>query len=429
MRWTQLLAGDLRRTLPRADWTMPARPGDPRSVTAHYNGPAVANFGDPEAELRQLAGDARWQMRPGGLGAANGGDGLQYHFAILSDGRIFQCRDIETTLWHCRNDEGNTWSISTHLVLGGTQEPTAAQWDAFTQFAEALIADYRMNGRKAVRGHREWSTTACPGPAIWRRLVDWRAQTAGQPTPAKPEAPGLRYYRTIAEANVREGPSTRYPIALDGKAVLPAGTIYEADAVTWGDPAGSDRQWLHAIPGIGFIHNSLLQRIDESTGQLTFLVTNQRISAAQFKRVLQHASSPVCAEADLDELAAIPERYGVCRGVALAFFRHESSCGKAGITLKHQTKNWGNVRAPYRAERATIIVPPGRGPFAKYMRWEDGLIDWCERIKHRYAGERDLWTVELATPVYAPSDDSNDPMAYAAAVQRDVAAWRAEDRP
>lgn len=152
---------------------------------------------------------------------------------------------------------------------------------------------------------------------------------------------------------------------------------------------------------------------------LTF-VAPQRISVDTFARVLTDASSPAASAARV--LADIPPRYGIDRGVALAFFQHESSFGKKGICFDYDTKNWGNVRRPYRLP-AEIVIPPGRGPFARYASWEDGLTDWCERILGRYVGEG-LGTVRKATPVYAPSSDGNRPSAYADAVVKAVRAWQ-----
>ncbi len=92
---------------------------------------------------------------------------------------------------------------------------------------------------------------------------------------------------------------------------------------------------------------------------------------------------------------------------------------------RSETKNWGNVRAPYKPERAS-----GRHPrnFTIYPTWQDGLIDWCDRINERYVSERGLDTVEKAVPVYAPTSDGNQPQVYIDHVNKLIGDWMAEDQ-
>jgi hypothetical protein len=146
-----------------------------------------------------------------------------------------------------------------------------------------------------------------------------------------------------------------------------------------------------------------------------------RISGAQFNRVLVRYQSPCAPIAD--ECYGIITQAGLDPAVALAFFGHESVFGTRGIAS--ETKNWGNVRAPYKPERAS-----GRHPrnFAIYPTWQDGLIDWCDRINERYVRERGLDTVEKAVPVYAPTSDGNVPQAYIEHVNRLIGDWMAEDQ-
>ncbi len=146
-----------------------------------------------------------------------------------------------------------------------------------------------------------------------------------------------------------------------------------------------------------------------------------RITAAQFSRVLIRYQSP-CAPIS-DECYTIIAQTGLDPAVSLAFFAHESVFGTRGIAS--ETKNWGNVRAPYKPERAS-----GRHPrnFAIYPTWQDGLIDWCDRINERYVNERGLDTVEKAVPVYAPTSDGNQPQAYIDHVNKLIDDWMKEDQ-
>ena len=150
-----------------------------------------------------------------------------------------------------------------------------------------------------------------------------------------------------------------------------------------------------------------------------------RISSARFASVLEQYKSPAAPLAS--ELYGICVEEGIDPGVALAFFVHESSAGTAGLTKTYDLKNWGNVRSPEDANLGTAIPIPGRGNFAKYISWQNGLRDWCKRIKGpKYAGSG-LVTVEQITPKYAPSSDANNPAQYAVAVREMVAKWAAAD--
>lgn len=249
---------DLRARLPRASWNIGKRQTAPLSLTLHYNGPPVADR-SRAGELAQLVADARWQMRPGWGGSWRGGDGLQYHFAVLSDGTIGQTRDLAAELWHCANETGNESSLAIHLPLGGAQDATAAQWAAFCALADALIVDFDLGGRsrRAVLGHREWPRldgkpqSACPGPVLMRRLDVWRVGNPGE----------LRYRvrAGIDFAAVREAPRVRAPIALQGTAKLGPGTVVLTDELRLG--------WVHlsrenpAGGALGFVHVSCLEAV------------------------------------------------------------------------------------------------------------------------------------------------------------------------
>lgn len=180
MRLADLAIVDIRAQLPRAKWSI-GRSAPKTSSTLHYNGPAVKGRGDRDAERTQLTSDAYWHM-----GAYLEADGLQYHFAIDSFGTIYQCRDLDAILWHCANFDGNKDSWSVHLMLGGDQNATDAQWQSATNLFDALQTEGNF-GRDATFGHQEWKkyrkvngalieipNSECPGPLLMNRLKAWR---------------------------------------------------------------------------------------------------------------------------------------------------------------------------------------------------------------------------------------------------------------
>lgn len=238
---------DLRDKLPRAQWEIGHRNGPPLGATLHYNGPPVGAAGNPAAEQAQLAIDARYHMRPDLIG----GDGIQYHYAILSNGDVCQLRNETAILWHTANGVGNNTHLGIHLPLGGAQDATARQWQATIELFDQLIARYGWPGRSAILGHREWPRSdgkpqkSCPGPILFRRLQLWRGQL-------EPAAGQITYYTVkaaIATANIRQGPATSYRIA--GQAH--AGDTLEIDAIVAGG------RWAHLASGLGFIAISLLE--------------------------------------------------------------------------------------------------------------------------------------------------------------------------
>jgi hypothetical protein len=259
-----LIALDLRTMLPhRSDFQIGWRPGPPRSITLHFNGPPVADR-TRAGELRQLAADAEWQMRPGGLGTRSGGDGLQYHLVILADGAVVLARNLGAVLWHCANPAGNTWSLAVHLPLGGAQDATAAQWAAFGAVADAAIQEFGMGAtasgypdgvgsrRAVVFGHREWSRTdgraqsPCPGPLLFARLQLWR----GELRPPRP------YRVDVAEANVRCGPGRAYL----AREKLERGTLVTAVSIVTGEEVAGDTHWL-ALDDGRCMHASVLEAL------------------------------------------------------------------------------------------------------------------------------------------------------------------------
>lgn len=242
---------DLRADLPRATWSI-GRQARKTSATLHYNGPAVAAAGDRAAEIQQLVADARYHMRPNAFGPGAAGDGIQYHFAILSDGTICQLRDLDAVLWHCANSAGNTGSIAIHLPLGVGQTPASIQWRRTTELFTALGVDYGYSARQQTRGHTEWPkfdgqgrqvpNSACPGDILMGLLRQWRTRAV---------------YRVRAAdgLNVRQGPSSDFPRAIiDGQPrVYPFGHVFDIDKIVEGEAVRGDPRWGHLSNGEGFV--------------------------------------------------------------------------------------------------------------------------------------------------------------------------------
>lgn len=135
-------------------------------------------------------------------------------------------------------------------------------------------------------------------------------------------------------------------------------------------------------------------------------------------QILAKYNSPAAGTGDTWVRLGI--KYGIDPAYGLAFFVHESSAGSAqnwaGRRCAGTSKNPGNIKcAGYRS---------CCGAFRKYNTWEEGIEAWFELISRYYIKQRGLDTVEKIIPVYAPSEDSNNPQAYINFVNSIVARWR-----
>ena len=154
------------------------------------------------------------------------------------------------------------------------------------------------------------------------------------------------------------------------------------------------------------------------------IVGPSTISLNVFRQALIHYNSPAVVDMEnthistdlADELYDVAIAWGVNPAVALAFFVHESGAGTQGYA--RQTKNWGNLRSgPAELKND--------GAFAVYSSWLVALDDFCRLLVGPLYVKGGLTTVSQVTPRYAPSADANDPAAYAAAVNAQVAVWEA----
>lgn len=243
-------------------------------ATIHYNGPALSFFPNPERELRfVIETDVREHQKR--LGA----DSLQYHFVVLSDGSIWQTRDLDLIAWHCGNITGNEQSIAIHLPLGKGQEPQPEQWASVVRLLDGLRLDYGF-ARSAVVGHNEWprgkgearpnsiyvvlpKQSECPGPLVHCLVAAYRLIDQNQVAEPPKKDKDTKHKKTtetwvaLWKIPVRLAPRTHYE---DGREVpitgwLMVGDEFEVDFIQADGDAQEikgDRRWLHLASGLGF---------------------------------------------------------------------------------------------------------------------------------------------------------------------------------
>jgi len=112
---------------------------------------------------------------------SNGWPGLAYHFFITRNGNIYQLNSFSEVTWH---DAVNWDSIGIalqghfHPIVGQqvTQMPTQEQLRALKGLLDELTGnrDEIPAGKADVYGHRERSSTACPGDLFFPKIKEYR---------------------------------------------------------------------------------------------------------------------------------------------------------------------------------------------------------------------------------------------------------------
>lgn len=85
---------------------------------------------------------------------------------------------------HCQGQNSNSVGIENE-GLYTSQTPTSAQWTMMVHLCAYLCQTYRLSPA-AIKGHRDYNATECPGSALYARLDDLRKEVAarlGQPAP------------------------------------------------------------------------------------------------------------------------------------------------------------------------------------------------------------------------------------------------------
>jgi hypothetical protein len=162
-----------------------------RGAVIHYS--AVDYPGDrPMMDI--LVSEANFHIGPY-LGEA----GLAYHYSIdPQTGDLYQCRDEDALLWHCgawsnatAQGLGNDNALAIHVPGGPSLVMSDAALARLVAFLDAKSAEHGF-GREAVVGHKELSSTACPGPLMDQLVLPYRAGAlhgeAGTSAPVEPPA-------------------------------------------------------------------------------------------------------------------------------------------------------------------------------------------------------------------------------------------------
>lgn len=186
-----------------------------------------------------------WQgyhMRPGGLGATNGGNDIAYNFGYCNHGYIFVGRG-----WNVRSGaNGSSFGNQNYhafVWIGGSGDgaPTRLALDAL----DWLILEGRRRGAgRRVRPHRDFSSTTCAGSFLSQHADSRNDQTIRLPAPPQP-SPRLDGKAIII---VRRGAQFHLRRALAGGSA-DASFYYgsESDVPVIGDWSGDGRDSIGVV--------------------------------------------------------------------------------------------------------------------------------------------------------------------------------------
>ena len=129
-------------------------------ITLHHQGVAFPRGKDPQQYMRDLQSWSR---------TSKGWIDVPYHFAIDLDGRVYEGRDIRYA-----GDTNTSYDPAGHAlieVVGNFEdvEPNLAQLDAVVDLMAQLAARHDVPVA-AIRGHRDYAETECPGKNLYRYL-------------------------------------------------------------------------------------------------------------------------------------------------------------------------------------------------------------------------------------------------------------------
>lgn len=139
----------------------------------------------------------------------NGWPGLAYHFFITKNGNIYQINNYSDVTWH---DAVNWDSIG--VVLHGyfhpsiNEKPAEKQLQSLRWLLDQLSTQHPEfpAAQGTVMGHRERSSTACPGDSLIGYTVDYRNKLGNVswgslPSPT-PTPPPLTDKQLVAETKI-----------------------------------------------------------------------------------------------------------------------------------------------------------------------------------------------------------------------------------
>lgn len=163
-----------------------------------------------------------------------------------------------------------------------------------------------------------------------------------------------------------------------------------------------------------------------ASGATRIIGVNQTVTADQFWRSIERnmpiggIGEPMLSRVESDYIYGVCERFNVDAAAVLGIWAHEQGLPYGSSALGKLTRNPFNMRAP-AGDWRWVVNKPGSSPpqpFYAYESWQIGLTYAVLHLKNFYGAYKHLYTLEEVIPVFAPTSDGNDPVAYIEAVKR-----------
>jgi hypothetical protein len=136
-------------------------------IVVHYNGGRLIRAYDgAEAEKAILRSWERYHID------RKRWRGIAYGWAVGMSGSVYRLRGWNNYAAHTGDADAdgineNKEAIPVAFILGGTQEPSPASLAAFRALADLLEVDTRSASHLKIIGHKDISSTDCPGEPLY----------------------------------------------------------------------------------------------------------------------------------------------------------------------------------------------------------------------------------------------------------------------
>jgi predicted phosphodiesterase len=177
--------------------------------------------------------------------------------------------------------------------------------------------------------------------------------------------------------------------------------------------------YVEEKPVQGIIPGQVLGSCGLRSSELSDIRGPPSISAQTIDKILADANSPAAGSGI--HFINYGLQYNIDPAFALAFFRKESSYGKAGVAKT--SKGIGNIKAPTPsclADYKYTAGPKNPGPWCAYHTWEKSIQGWYNYMTHRGVYLPNKYRLEEILPIYAP----RSPASYVSSVKTYVREYR-----
>lgn len=175
-------------------------------VMSHWGGPAQ-RVTDLDSAVSTWLAWQRMHMRPGGLGARNGGSDIGYNIGYWR-GYVFAGRGAQVRSGANGTNDANTRYVAVVWIGGSGEEPTDEDYETFNW----IVEDLRSSGAgREVKHHGSVRPTSCSGPhwTAYARLLDNKPVPDRVPSTPDTPSPPAQQSTTWTESLVQNLPLRR----------------------------------------------------------------------------------------------------------------------------------------------------------------------------------------------------------------------------